>query len=85
MKNVKKIELHYMSEKLNASRNMLLDMWTSPVDQPVSYGMFGQTMDNAEALPTACPNSQASRPHTQRHNKFYFLFIQKNYFDIEGS
>lgn len=34
-------------------RSSLLDMWTSPSDQPAPVGTCGQTVDNAIALPTA--------------------------------
>lgn len=34
-------------------RQMPVDMWTSPSDQPAPFGTCGQAMDNASALPTA--------------------------------
>jgi hypothetical protein len=53
-------------------------MWTSPSEQPAPFGTCGQTVDNRDyALPTACPHSLASRPHTHRHNnKFLVLFYK---------
>jgi putative transposase len=41
-----------------------VDLWTSPAEQPAPYGTCGQVMDNANALPTTCPHSLASRPQT---------------------
>lgn len=80
MKNVKKIELHYMSEKLNASRNMLLDMWTSPVDQPVSYGMFGQTMDNAEVTHSLPKLTGFSPTYPEAQQQILFFIYSKKLF-----
>ena len=37
-------------------------LWTSPADRPAPCGTRGQPVDNAHALPAACPHSQASRP-----------------------
>jgi putative transposase len=45
-----------------------VDSWTSPSDQPAPFGVCGQALDNASALPTACPHSLASRPQNHRHN-----------------
>lgn len=51
---------------LGQERGKPVEMWTSPSDQPTPFGACGQAMDNATALPTACPHSQASRPHYHR-------------------
>jgi putative transposase len=34
------------------NKEMPVDMWTSPSDQPAPFGTCGQAMDNANALPT---------------------------------
>ena len=39
-----------------------MDLWTSPTDRREPCGPCGQPVDNADALPTACPHSRASRP-----------------------
>ncbi len=39
-----------------------VDLWTSPADRREPFGPCGQPVDNADALPTACPHSRASRP-----------------------
>ena len=39
-----------------------MDLWTSPTDRREPCGPCGQPVDNADALPTACPHSGASRP-----------------------
>lgn len=53
-----------------------MDMWTSPSDQQVPFGTCGQAMDSANALPTACPHSLASRPHTHRLSNKFFLILK---------
>lgn len=49
-----------------------VEVWTSPSDQPAPFGTCGQVMDNANAFPTTCPHSLASRPQFHRHNSNYF-------------
>ena len=41
-------------------------LWTSPADRREPCGPCGQPLDNARALPTACPHSRASRPQSHR-------------------
>ena len=41
-----------------------VNLWTSPTDRREPCGPCGQPVDNASALPTACPHSRASRPRT---------------------
>ena len=41
-----------------------VELWTSPSDRRAPGGPWGQPVDNAKALPTACPHSRASRPRT---------------------
>lgn len=36
----------------SVGKEMPVDMWTSPSDQPAPFGACGQAMDNANALPT---------------------------------
>jgi len=42
------VEIYY--GELN--KELPMDMWTSPSDQPAPFGTCGQVMDNADALPT---------------------------------
>ena len=41
-------------------------LWTGPSDRRAPCGPWGQPVDNAGALPTACPHSRASRPRTSQ-------------------
>ena len=43
-----------------------VELWTSPADRREPCGPCGQPVDNAYALPTACPHSRASRPQSHR-------------------
>ena len=43
-----------------------VDLWTSPSDRHAPCGPCGQPLDNAGALPSACPHSRASRPPTSQ-------------------
>ena len=49
-----------------------VELWTSPADRREPYGPCGQPLDNADALPTACPHSRASRPQSHRTNERLF-------------
>ena len=46
------------------SRRRPVDLWTSPSDRLAPCGPWGQPVDNAPALTTACPHSRASRPRS---------------------
>ena len=52
------------SHRAPAHTSRPVDLWTSPTDRREPCGPCGQPVDNAHALPTACPHSRASRPRT---------------------
>lgn len=43
-------------------KDLPVDLWTSPSEQPGPFGTCGQTDGQNYVLPTACPHSLASRP-----------------------
>ena len=55
------LNLHY---RLTETTAVPVALWTSPSDRHVPDGPYRQPLDNADALPTACPHSRASRPRT---------------------
>jgi len=77
---------------LYQGRDRPVDMWTSP--HPCGAARAepcGQPMDRAEASaqnastaqarPTGCPHSRASRPHTHRlNNKLFLKRIEEEYY-----
>ena len=60
-------------------------LWTSPSDRPAPCGTWGQPVDNASALTTACPHSRASRPQIPQRQQQNFLTKEKTYTGQTGS